>query len=220
MQSLYAIIVCTHCMHSLYAVTHCDEVVPATVSMNSEHYAEWKPDMKGPTVNDPIDMKYPEKANLETESRLLVSGTGVKWKMKANAEYTSFWGNKYVLELTLVIVAKFCEHTEKIMEINTSGELCGVWIISQQNYFICIKKVVKGLVVQSCLTLCDPVDCSLPGSSVHWNSPGKNTGVGSQSLPGDLPNTGIKLWSPTLQADSLLSEPPGHIECIAYKYII
>ena len=23
------------------------------------------------------------------------------------------------------------------------------------------------LVVQSCLTLCDPTDCSLPGSSVH-----------------------------------------------------
>ena len=27
--------------------------------------------------------------------------------------------------------------------------------------------------------------------------------------PGDLPNTGIELRSPTLQADSLLSEPPG-----------
>ena len=27
--------------------------------------------------------------------------------------------------------------------------------------------------------------------------------------PGDLPNPGIKPWSPTLQADSLLSEPPG-----------
>ena len=26
---------------------------------------------------------------------------------------------------------------------------------------------VKGLVTQSCLTLCDPVDCSLPGFSVH-----------------------------------------------------
>ena len=24
------------------------------------------------------------------------------------------------------------------------------------------------VVTQSCLTLCDPVDCSLPGSSVHW----------------------------------------------------
>ena len=27
--------------------------------------------------------------------------------------------------------------------------------------------------------------------------------------PGDLPNPGIKLRSPTLPADSLLSEPPG-----------
>ena len=30
------------------------------------------------------------------------------------------------------------------------------------------KKVkVKMLVAQLCLTLCDPMDCSLPGSSVH-----------------------------------------------------
>ena len=28
-------------------------------------------------------------------------------------------------------------------------------------------------------------------------------------FPGDLPNTGIEPWSPALQADSLLSEPPG-----------
>ena len=34
------------------------------------------------------------------------------------------------------------------------------------------------LIAQSCLTLCDPLDCSLPGSSVHGDSPGKNTGVG------------------------------------------
>ena len=27
--------------------------------------------------------------------------------------------------------------------------------------------------------------------------------------PGDLPNPGIEPWSPTLQADALLSEPPG-----------
>ena len=34
----------------------------------------------------------------------------------------------------------------------------------------------------SCLTLCDPLNCSLPGSSFHGDSPGKNTGVGSRSL--------------------------------------
>ena len=38
------------------------------------------------------------------------------------------------------------------------------------------------LVAQSCPTLCDPMDCSPPGSSVHGNSPGKNTGVGSHVL--------------------------------------
>ena len=36
--------------------------------------------------------------------------------------------------------------------------------------------------LQSCLTLCDPMDCSLPGSSVHGDSPGKNTGVGCHAL--------------------------------------
>ena len=34
------------------------------------------------------------------------------------------------------------------------------------------------LVAQSCPTLCDPMDCSPPGSSVHGVSPSKNTGVG------------------------------------------
>jgi len=38
------------------------------------------------------------------------------------------------------------------------------------------------LAAQSCPTLCDPVDCSLPGSSVHGDSPGKNTGVGCHAL--------------------------------------
>ena len=37
---------------------------------------------------------------------------------------------------------------------------------------------VLSLVAQSCLTLCDHMDCSPPGSSVHGDSPGKNTGVG------------------------------------------
>ena len=38
------------------------------------------------------------------------------------------------------------------------------------------------LVAQSCPTLCDPIDCSLSGSSVNRDSPGKNTGVGCHAL--------------------------------------
>ena len=86
-----------------------------------------------------------------------------------------------------------------------------VW--SYRKHSIIIKKLwgdtLLCLVAQSCLTLCNPMGCSMPGSSVHGDSPCKNTGVGSQALLHDLPNAGIKPRSPTLQADSLPSEPPG-----------
>ena len=50
-------------------------------------------------------------------------------------------------------------------------------------------KVVKVLLTQSCLTLCNPMDCSLPGSSVHGVL---NTGVGCHSLlQGLLPIQGL-----------------------------
>jgi len=67
--------------------------------------------------------------------------------------------------------------------------------------------VVLCLVAQLCLTLCDPMGSSLPDSSVHGDSPGKNTGVSFHALlQGIFP--GIKPRSPTLQVDSLSSKPP------------
>ena len=36
--------------------------------------------------------------------------------------------------------------------------------------------------LQSCLTLCDPMDCSPSGTSIHGDSSGKNTGVGCPGL--------------------------------------
>ena len=58
-------------------------------------------------------------------------------------------------------------------------------------------------VAQPCLTLCDPMDCTvheiLQARILEW--------VVFPS-PGDLSNPGIESRSPTLQADSLLSEPP------------
>ena len=53
---------------------------------------------------------------------------------------------------------------------------------------------VKVSVAQSCPTLCDPVDCSPAGSSVHGDSPGKNTGMGCYALLQQIfPTQG---WSP------------------------
>ena len=43
-------------------------------------------------------------------------------------------------------------------------------------------EAVLCLVAQLSLTLCNPMDCSPSGSSVHKDSPGKNTGVGCHAL--------------------------------------
>jgi len=75
------------------------------------------------------------------------------------------------------------------------------------------------LVAQSCLTLCDSMDCS---SSVqedrgfprqeYWN------GLPFPS-PGDLPDPGIEPMFPAFQTDCFWSEPPGNMQilCILYK---
>ena len=48
------------------------------------------------------------------------------------------------------------------------------------------------LVTQLCPTLCYSVDCSWPGSSVHGDSPGKNTGVDCHALlQGIFPTQGL-----------------------------
>ena len=60
------------------------------------------------------------------------------------------------------------------------------------------------LVAKLCLTLCDPMDCSLPGSC-PWDFSDKNTAVGSHV---SSPEGGIEPTSPALQADYLSSEPP------------
>ena len=64
------------------------------------------------------------------------------------------------------------------------------------------------LVTQSCVTLCNPwtIACQAPPSmgfsmQEYWS------GLSFPS-PGDLPDPGIEPRSPTLQADTLPSEPP------------
>ena len=42
--------------------------------------------------------------------------------------------------------------------------------------------VLLWLVTQSCLTLFSPMDCRPPGSSVHGDSPGQDTGMGCHAL--------------------------------------
>ena len=66
------------------------------------------------------------------------------------------------------------------------------------------------LVAQLCPTFCDPMCCSLLGSLIHGILRQKHWSEQSFPSPGDLPNPGIKARPPSLQADSLLSKPPGN----------
>ena len=46
----------------------------------------------------------------------------------------------------------------------------------------CLVSQFSCLVSQLCPTLCNPMNCCLSGSSVHRDSPGKNSGVGCHAL--------------------------------------
>ena len=66
----------------------------------------------------------------------------------------------------------------------------------------------KVWVAQSCLTLCDPMDCSLRGSSVHGISRQEYWSGLLCLSPADLPDPGTEPRSLELQVDSLPSEAP------------
>ena len=68
--------------------------------------------------------------------------------------------------------------------------------------------VVDALVVKSCPTLCNPTDCSPPGSSIHGISQVRILEWIAISFSRGLPDPGIKVGSPALKADSLPTEPP------------
>ena len=65
------------------------------------------------------------------------------------------------------------------------------------------------LVVWSCPTLCDPMDSSLPGSSVHGILQARILNWVAIPLSKGSPDPEIEPRSPLLQADSLSSEPLG-----------
>ena len=73
-------------------------------------------------------------------------------------------------------------------------------------------KSVRAQMLRSCLTLCNPTDCSLPSSSVTRFSKQNYWSGFPCPPPEDLPDAGIEPMSSAstaLQADFLLTESPG-----------
>ncbi|CAI9174389.1 unnamed protein product [Rangifer tarandus platyrhynchus] len=69
----------------------------------------------------------------------------------------------------------------------------------------CMKVKSESEVAQLCLTLRDPMDCSLPGYSVHGISLARILERVAISFSGDLPNPGMEPESPALAGRLFLS---------------
>ena len=96
-----------------------------------------------------------------------------------------------------------------------------VFIAPRENvikvHWLCI---VRCSAAQSCLTLCDPVDCSPPGSSVQGGSPSKNIGVGCHDLlQGTFPTQGLNLYHLRLLHCSQILDPLSHLGSPHWLYI-
>ena len=61
---------------------------------------------------------------------------------------------------------------------------------------VCVVCVCACVHTQSCLTLCNPMDCSPPGFSVHGISQTRILEQLPFPTPGDLPNPGVETASP------------------------
>ena len=90
-------------------------------------------------------------------------------------------------------------------EMDVGGEEISFFLF----YSLLTNSYMYVLVAQSCPTLCNTKDCSLPGSSVHGILQARILECVACPPPGDLPDLGIEPGSPILWADCLLSEPPG-----------
>ena len=70
---------------------------------------------------------------------------------------------------------------------------------------------MKVLVVQSCLTLCNPMDCSPPGSSIHGIFQARILEWVAMPSPGGLPDPGIEPRSTVVIMFYIRSSDPVHL---------
>ena len=80
-----------------------------------------------------------------------------------------YLSERYISALCL----SFLIHTTEIIKVYTCVCVC---------VCVCVCTCMHAKSLQLYLTLCNPMDHSPPGSSVHGDSPGRNTGVGCLAL--------------------------------------
>ena len=75
---------------------------------------------------------------------------------------------------------------EPLISLETLISMCG------KHWLACVVECMHAKSLQSCPTLCDPVVCSLPGSSVHKILQARILEWVAIPPPGDLPDPGIE----------------------------
>ena len=110
------------------------------------------------------------------------------------------WEEDWNLRMEGQIRAVECHEKEYSGQWKAMKRLIGPGVFFFLNHVSFRCACVHAESLQSCLILCDPMDCILPGSCVH-GIPGKNTGMGCHGLlKGNLPDRGIKPASLTSSA--------------------
>ena len=106
----------------------------------------------------------------QSKSTLHLAGWGRFYKRWYSINYFYKYFLKFSVALTFIIVVFIY-----VFSLNR------VFLLA--NYKIATNQCVHAKSLHTCLTLCDPMDSSTPGSSVHGIlPPGKNTGVGCHFL--------------------------------------
>ena len=117
-------------------------------------------------------------------------------------------GFRVVIEAEVDVFLEFLCILHDPMNVGNLGSSSSTF--SQRSLYICklvhilLRPVLCAVLSHPVVSLCNPMDCSPPGSSVHRDSPGKNTGVSCHALlQGIFPTQGSNLCLPYYQAESL-----------------
>ena len=120
---------------------------------------------------------------------------------------------RHIIQITFYLSTLWWIHMKKIV---LKENLIWEYFCVYQAVFITISfmnpiifksiqmRLVKVKVTQLCLTLCDPMDCT-----IHGILQARILECVAVPFSRELPNPRIELRSPTLQADSLPAEPQG-----------
>ena len=106
-----------------------------------------------------------------------MQGWGIKWgQIIDNIEFHAKWKQFFFSEME----GKIWFFRKKENNLIWKQENARKWV--HINAYWLYKTTTKRVWCVLRLTLCDPMDCSTPGSSVHGDSLGKNTGGGCHFL--------------------------------------